>query len=166
MRWNTYARRFMTLQEKFDDLYVVSPDSCWIWAGTTGDDNYGRMSVNGKSVPAHRVSYELHVGPIPEGLEIDHLCRVRNCVNWRHLEPVTRLENQHRSPLTMKGKTHCKKGHPFSGYNLMFSTNGQRMCRVCRRAVMRQRKLRRGIVKNPRGPYSGKDGGVTSLGPK
>ena len=67
-------------------------DGCWIWRGRIAPNGYGRLG----SKYAHRVMYELHVGPIPTGLDVDHLCRVRHCVNPRHLEPVTRSENLRR----------------------------------------------------------------------
>lgn len=78
---------------------------CWIWAGGTSEDGYGRAWANGRQIPAHRHYYELHVGPIPEGLVLDHLCRIPSCVNPGHLEPVTPAENVRRgtsSPLCME----------------------------------------------------------------
>jgi hypothetical protein len=97
---------------------------CWIWHRTTRD-GYGRADCLGKTVQAHRLSYEAYVGPIPEGLEIDHLCCVTDCVNPEHLEPVTRLENLCRKairrghvvggrPYVRKARrTHCPNGHPY-----------------------------------------------------
>lgn len=70
--------------------------NCWIWSNGS-DENYGKVSVDGRDRPAHRVMYEEQVGPIPSGLEIDHLCRVRRCVNPEHLEPVTAKENVRRA---------------------------------------------------------------------
>lgn len=75
-----------------------SADECWTWTGyTEAKSGYGRLSFGGARSYAHRVAYELAVGPIPEGLDLDHLCRVRNCVNPTHLEPVTRGENVRRA---------------------------------------------------------------------
>lgn len=70
------------------------PDECWRWPGTKTRDGYGRVCMNGRLQLAHRVAYELHVGPIPDGLVIDHVCYTYDCFNPAHLEPVTRVENQ------------------------------------------------------------------------
>ena len=70
---------------------------CWVWTGTRQRNGYGSFGVKGRTLRAHRWSYEFYVGPIPAGLQIDHLCRVRNCVNPEHLEPVTHAENMRRA---------------------------------------------------------------------
>jgi hypothetical protein len=75
---------------------VPSEDGCLIWQGRPGKNGYGRISVNNRVFYVHRVSYETHVGPIPEGLTIDHLCRIRMCIEPTHLEPVTLAENTRR----------------------------------------------------------------------
>lgn len=85
-----------TTRSRFDAKYAVDPDGCWVWTDAARA-GYGFLLVNGKKQMAHRVSYELHVGPIPEGLQIDHLCRNKLCVNPTHLEPVTQRENILRS---------------------------------------------------------------------
>ena len=75
-------------------------DGCWIWTGATNGVGYGRVCTEDRRwVYAHRAMYELIVGPIPAGLDLDHLCRTRSCVRPDHLEPVTRGENARRSPL-------------------------------------------------------------------
>ncbi len=115
---------------------------CWLWtstiAGGYGVFRLGSMADGTRRrVPAHRFAYEQLVGPIPEGFDLDHLCRVRNCVNPEHLEPVTRRENLLRGvgiPALNAAKTHCKRGHPLSGENLIWQTNGYygaRQCRIC-----------------------------------
>lgn len=71
---------------------------CWLWTGYVAAGGYGEFHLAGRTRKAHRVAYELLVGPVPEGLDLDHLCRVRRCVNPEHLEPVTRQENLRRSP--------------------------------------------------------------------
>ena len=87
----------LTLDEKMTLLIDKDrSDGCWLWRGKCLASGYGYLSVEGQTTFAHRVSYEYHVGPIPEGLHIDHLCRVRNCVNPEHLEPVTHKENHRR----------------------------------------------------------------------
>jgi len=109
--------------------------SCWLWTGAGTGNGYGKFWVFPRMVPAHRYAYEFCVGPIPEGLEIDHLCRVRNCVNPDHLEPVTHRENILRGETIMAknaAQTHCKNGHPFDEANT-YHYRGFRHCRECRR---------------------------------
>ena len=119
---------------------VHKTETCWLWLGTINDNGYGcfSMSVNGKrfSKRAHRVSYELIVGPVQEGLDLDHLCRVRNCVNPNHLEPVTRKVNLRRGigiTAVRAKQDSCIHGHPLSGDNLIIKKNGCRQCRECSR---------------------------------
>jgi len=88
--------------ERTMDRVVFHEDGCWLFTGALKPNGYGAVEIPGpgpKSVRVHRLVYEHVVGPIPEGLDLDHLCRVRNCVNPDHLEPVTRSENLRRSPL-------------------------------------------------------------------
>lgn len=131
--------------ERFHDLYEPEPNTgCWLWVGTTREDGYGRISVKGRHVSAHRFAYELLVGPIPAGLQIDHLCRQRSCVNPRHLEPVTAHENTLRGETVNAkntAKTVCKNGHPFTEDNTWVVTRGskggkkratERICKTCR----------------------------------
>ena len=94
----------------------------------------GRVPDNEKLYLVHRLTYELIRGPIPEGLQIDHLCRVRACVNPNHMELVTQSENIRRgmAPSAINArKTHCYKGHPFSEENTYVSPKGERYCRTC-----------------------------------
>jgi hypothetical protein len=114
-----------------------SPDGCWLWTGFIWRSGYGCFwQEDGASTRAHRFAYEHFVGPIPDGLVLDHLCRVRHCVNPDHLEPVTERENILRgesSAAESARRTHCVHGHPFSGDNLRIATSGQRVCRTCER---------------------------------
>lgn len=117
----------------------VSP--CWVWVGGRNGLGYGELYVPGqKHRPrTHRLAYNLAVGEIPEGLEIDHLCRVRACCNPEHLEAVTHAVNMaRRMPY---GRTHCFKGHPLTPDNVYVGANG-RQCRTCRREASRRRKQR------------------------
>ena len=106
---------------------------CWLWDGATNNAGYGNFWNGRAYVSAHCESYREHVGPIPDGLEIDHVCRTRACVNPAHLEPVTRLENVRRGasgPGKRVGvhlKTHCPQGHVYSEVN----EKGAYFCRIC-----------------------------------
>ena len=120
--------------------FIEDPEThCWIGQLSKFPAGYG----NRQGTPAHRLYYEELVGPIPEGLVTDHLCRNRDCVNPGHLEPVTNRENILRGEgITAQNarKTHCKRGHPLSGDNLYIDpSTGGRVCRVCRSSVVRKR---------------------------
>lgn len=108
---------------------------CWIYTGTLDKDGYGQVVVPGVGTRrTHRLMYEAKVGPIPEGFEIDHLCRVRNCANPDHLEAVTRRENSLRSEsfaAVNARKTQCINGHEFTSANTYMKPDGTRRCRRC-----------------------------------
>jgi hypothetical protein len=118
---------------------VEKTDTCWLWTGYLADQGYGRFSPSGgaKYTTAHRWGYEALVGPVPDGLVVDHLCRVRHCVNPAHLEPVTQRENILRGEglsAANAAKTHCKRGHEFTPENTALIRGGwgiERRCRTC-----------------------------------
>lgn len=114
---------------------------CWTGLGAKNSNGYVYVKLGGKSVPAHRIAYELAYGPIPPGLVIDHVCRNRECFNPDHLEPVTNRENIRRGLAGQHNarKTHCKNGHPFDARNTRWH-KGYRVCRACVR--MRERESR------------------------
>lgn len=119
------------LEERFWEK-VNKTDTCWLWTGATSGRGYGDSWRDGKKIKAHRLSYELLVGPIPSGLTLDHLCRNILCVNPTHLEPVTQRENVRRGETSTRqsAKTHCPKGHSYNLLNTYFY-NGRRNCRTC-----------------------------------
>ncbi len=112
---------------------------CWEWEGSVDGSGYGHFNVKGKTTRVHRWAYEHLVGPIPDDLVIDHLCRNIVCVMPDHLEPVTHLVNLLRGCRIAKqrAKSHCPAGHPYSGENLYRQPNGARICRECNRVANR-----------------------------
>lgn len=117
------------------------PNGCWRWTGAIRHPKkgYGTFSWNGKNVSAHRASFELFKGPIPDGLQIDHLCRNGWCVNPAHLEAVTARVNIYRSEGSgpkNAAKTHCVRGHPYDEANTRYY-DGSRYCRTCHRDRVR-----------------------------
>lgn len=117
-------------------------NGCWLWTGLMSRQGYGFASLNGKRIGAHRAAYMLLVGPIPTGLDLDHLCRHRACVNPDHLEAVTHRINILRGEgLAAKNalKTHCKRGHEFTPDNILRDKQRThvRRCKICVYAYQR-----------------------------
>jgi hypothetical protein len=126
---------------------IFLPNGCWGWTASLKASGYGSFWLNGKCVLAHCASYQLLVGPIPTGFELDHLCHTndpvcmggiecphRRCVNPAHLEPVTHLENVLRGESVMAARaaqTHCIHGHELTEENVYLKKNGNRECRAC-----------------------------------
>lgn len=111
---------------------------CWLWTRTRDTFGYGQIKVAGKPRRAHVIAYEQWIGPVPDGLELDHLCRVRHCVNPLHLEPVTHAENTRRAVYPPRRGTHCKYGHP-----LDVQGKTQQRCSICSREHGRASRARR-----------------------
>lgn len=125
----------VTVEDRFW-AKVDFTDTCWLWTAGRFNGGYGSFLVDGRRTGAHRFAYELVKGPIPDGLEPDHLCRVRLCVNPSHLEAVTHSENARRGLTGMHArKTHCLRGHPMSDARLGTDGEGylKRTCRPCQR---------------------------------
>jgi len=142
------ARR--SVAERLEGKFVPEPNSgCWLWTAALDRGGYGVIGRGGRTgggARAHRVLYALHRGPIPVGLDLDHLCRTRCCVNPWHLEPVTRRENILRgiSALAAQAKqTHCKHGHEFTEANTYLESPTKRGCKECRRRIAREYGRRR-----------------------
>jgi len=112
---------------------------CWLWTSAVDGKGYGTLTIKGKQPKAHRLVYERYKGAIPDGLQLDHLCRVRNCVNPDHLEVVTNQENQLRGLAGQRNReravliTHCPRGHEYTLENTYITMKGWRTCRACRR---------------------------------
>lgn len=139
-RWHGLRR------DLFYSYVEFRPGSCWLWQGGLDIGGYGFFRIKGRPHQAHRVAYMLSRGAIPAGLQLDHLCRERRCVNPVHLEAVSQWENiRHGTSFSAKHavKTHCLRGHPLSGPNLIAAPR-KRECRSCRQMRDRRRGRRRG----------------------
>ena len=139
-----FANRRTPALDRFFSRITPQTNGCWLWRGSLYGRNsknrgYGVFSTGGRhsAMYAHRWSYLYFIGEIPEGLEIDHLCRTPNCVNPLHLEPVTPEVNSARTR-----KAVCVNGHPFTPENTLIKRNGARQCRACQ-AIYRERRRAR-----------------------
>lgn len=138
----------MARQREFDEMWEADESGCHIWKGYTSAKGYGRYGRK----QAHVYAWERANGhPVPQGLELDHLCRNPSCVNPDHLEPVSHYENLLRSPLTLAGrnirKTHCASTHPYDEKNT-YRWRNKRFCRTCLRENGRAFRQRRSERRN------------------
>jgi hypothetical protein len=140
IRSRRYGQSWERILSKID---IFDAAGCWRWRASKNRSGYGQVGVARKLYLAHRVVYEYCIGPIPKGLELDHLCRTRACVNPFHLEPVTQRENCLRGEsfaAKHARKTACPNGHPFDAVD----SRGQRICKQCQKAKRRRYYLERG----------------------
>lgn len=146
------VERFFECVDKYGPIptSISFPDlktPCWMFSGSISfcgrpeSMGYGRFWVDGKHVSAHIYSYVLANGPVPDGLELDHRCRVTLCVRPDHLEAVTHEENTRRGLAVAatiersKNRTHCMRGHEFTSFNTLKKSNGGRLCRICKNHI-------------------------------
>lgn len=132
----TTSERFWAKVDKQQD--------CWIWAGSKMKDGYGHLGVERKMVLAHRFSYELSCGPVPDGMHLHHVCENQSCVRPDHLRVVSPIEHKELTPRSIayqaSQKTHCPQGHPYNEENTYIDKRGSRNCRVCHRLSYHRRK--------------------------
>ena len=138
-----------TLPQRFWDKVYADEYGCWLWTGATNRQSYGQFCIRlttgaWRQKRAHRLAYIDLRGDIPGHLQIDHLCRIRPCVNPWHLEPVTSRENSRRGVGWNGDKAHCTRGHPYCESNTYTDARGSRHCRTCEAA--RKRAYYRGGV--------------------
>jgi hypothetical protein len=122
---------------------------CWLWTAGQSGSGYGRFFYAGRQVQAHRWALESTHGPLPPGLQVDHLCRVRNCVRPDHLEVVSQRENILRGTsfsAVRARATRCVNGHDFDEVNTSVKPDGCRDCRACQRERKRARKLKAATI--------------------
>ena len=129
--------------ERFDAKVKIDESGCWLWTGYIDQKGYGVFGVSAKELwKAHRYSYTQHVWEIPAGIQLDHLCRVRHCVNPSHLEPVTNQENTIRGNAARPKADRCRRGHRFDEANTYICPRGKRECKTCRDAAAERHRRR------------------------
>jgi hypothetical protein len=149
----TPEERFWAKVDKSGPVPPERPDlgNCWLWTGSQNRDGYGQVNRQGKTLGAHRVGYELQGDPIPDGLTVDHLCRVRHCMRRSHMEAVPQSVNWARGTFAERRAEYhesrrqiryCKRGHEYTEENTARTNKGYRSCRQCKAAYDRQRGKR------------------------
>jgi hypothetical protein len=136
------VRSFWSLVHQDDE------SGCWLWQGSVSNYGYGLHFQDRRTMRAHRFSYEQMIGPIPEGLVLDHLCRRQLCVNPFHLDPVPNGINVKRGESVSsvnRAKTHCSQGHEFDPENTYITKRGERACRACHREYQREHMRRKRV---------------------
>lgn len=130
--------------DRFWSKTTHGPNGCIVWTAKLSQGGYGRFWFNGREVAASRFAYEFAHGPIAAGLEVDHVCRNRACVNVEYLEAVTPAVNRQRRHTRnqYRDATHCIHGHAFVGDNLLIAPSGRRVCRACARDRDQRRRPR------------------------
>lgn len=133
-----------TVYDRIFGRMVETENGCWEWQGKRGHVGHGLVQFNGRGRLVHRLVWEFMRGPIPDGLELDHLCRNPPCCNPDHLDPVTHAENMRRGIQSFATRTHCLSGlHELTPENVTTnSTTGRNRCRECRNANSRARRAR------------------------
>lgn len=148
-RWGDQEERF------WRRIDVAGPDECWLWTGPVNHGGYGAIYFDGSRQSAHRVSFQLAFGPVPNGLDIDHQCHNvsdcpggpcahRRCVNPAHLRAVTRSENLTAGRTGEHTLEECQRGHAFTPENTYIGPRGRRECRACRYAAVIAHRQRTG----------------------
>lgn len=131
--------------ERWFSRCITASGECWIWTGGSSRNGYGQTKFGGRNWMAHRIFYTYFVADVPDGLDLDHLCRTRSCVNPWHLEPVTRSENLLRSDsvgIYGRHRRACPQGHPYDETNTAHR-NGRRHCKACDRARAARSRARK-----------------------
>lgn len=134
-----------SLRDRVLSQLIVEPATgCLLWTGSINSAGYGQVGTPEGTKLVHRLMHEWFTGPIPDGLQIDHLCRVRHCAAPAHLEAVTASLNLLRGYSWQRAKTHCKQGHPFDDANTYWRASAPHMraCRACVRESQRRHRAR------------------------
>jgi hypothetical protein len=140
----------LTAQQRIARSIVVDDNGCWIWQRAINRDGYGRIRVDKRAWLVHRLAYTLSVGAIPNGLDLDHLCRVRACCNPSHVQPVDRKTNVLRGEhpnVVLHHVGQCKHGHVIDTDNAYVRPDGRLKCAECTRAAVRQRRANAAVAR-------------------